>query len=180
MQCPYEGRRDKDGMAICNVLVAACGFTVSNSANICEACISGAVWNDADVPQLNADDKPRMPSDADALKLVNGTGFFGGLYKQSLRSRLVGGDCPRYQGLNPVDVGAAFAKYKNATSRTDAEDLLIEMYERQSRLGVEDGGDTEEVVADKLAVLAELNGMEEVLLEAAIEHERAAAILDLP
>ena len=179
MQCPYEGRRLEDGTAICNVLTAACGFTVSNCGSICAYCIGGTAWNDADVPQLKPDDKPRMPTEADAMRLVTDSPFFASLYEQSLHGRLVSGDCPKYQEKAPFNMTEAFAKYKAKYGYVDAEDLLMQMYERHARLTEEEGGDTIEVMAAKIAALAEEHEMEEALLEVALAHEKPATALEL-
>jgi len=163
LHCPYEQNRSsaKDGEgAICLVLCVACDFTVSNGGKICEYCIGGKAWNDADVPQLEPGAKTRTPSQADAIKLVETSPFFASLYKQSLRSRLIGGDCPLYQGPNPVNVGDAFIKYRTASGDLGAQDLLAEMLDRQlqkAKSNVE-GCDPVSVVKDKIATLAEDNG----------------------
>ncbi len=184
LHCPYEQNRhitETGSVARCMVLTVACGFVVSNASGICEYCISGEAWNDAaTVPQLKPEDESRTPPEKDAIALVQESPFFESLYKQSLKARLIGGDCPLYQGPNPVDIGAAFTKYKETCGEVDAEDLLVQMYERQSRLSVADGGDPDEVLADKMAALAEKHGMEEALLEAAISHERAAIVRPIP
>lgn len=164
MHCPYEKNRvsAEDGYgAQCMVLTVACGFTVSNDGPICEYCISGIGWNDAQgVPQLNPEDEARTPPEADAMALVQESPFFELLYKQSLGGRLMGGDCPLYQGPNPVDMSDAFAKYRTATSNLEAEDLLADMLDKQltKARALVNGVDSESVVRDKIATLAEDNG----------------------
>ena len=162
MHCPYEKNRHapEDGaMAQCMVLSIACGFTVSNGGPLCEYCISGPAWNDADIVQLKPESKERSPSEADALKLVEQSPFFKSLYHDSLRARLISGDCPRYQGSNPVDVNAAFAKFQAAAGVVAAKDTLVEMFERQSMIAEADGGDSAEVLVGKITLLAEKHGM---------------------
>ncbi len=164
MHCPYESNRQaaEDGyMAQCMVLTVACGFVVSNAGSISENCISGEAWKDAiGVPQLKPEDVARTPPEADAMALVQESPFFKSLYRQSLDGRLIGGDCHLYQGQNPVDLSAAFTKYRTASGDIEAEDLLAEMLDRQldkARANV-DGVHPESVVRDKIATLAEDNG----------------------
>ncbi len=177
MHCPYEQNRRSDeegGTARCMVLAVACGFVVSNAGPICAGCISSESWNAAaGVPQLKAEDEARTPLEKDATALVKESPFFESLYKQSLKARLIGGDCPRYQVPNPVDVDATFTKYRTASGDALARELLTTMYERQSKIQESDGGDSAEVLAGKMATLAEKNGMEDTLLEAVAAHERA-------
>ena len=175
LHCPYENNRqvaDGSDKAQCLVLSVACGFVVTLDG--CDVCIDGERWNNADVPQLKPEDAARTPLEKDATALVKEDPFFESLYKQALKGRLIGGDCPRYQIPNPVDVDAAFTKYRTAAGDQAARYTLTEMYEYQSKIQESDGGDSAEVLADKMATLAEKNGMEDVLLEAVVAHERAA------
>ena len=164
MHCPYEENRQavEDGSkARCVVLTVAGGFVISNYGEICAHCIQGTAWNDAaGVPQLKPEDEARTPPASDAMALCKESPFFESLYKQSLKSRLMGGDCPLYQGPNPIDLSGAFTKYRTNTNDLEAEDLLAEMLDRQlekARAHI-DGCDSEEVVRDKIATLAEDNG----------------------
>ena len=94
------------------------------------------------------------------MALCKESPFFESLYKQSLKGRLIGGDCPRYQGPNPVDLGVAFTKYRTSTNDSEAENLLSEMLDRQlgkAEVNI-DGVHPESVVRDKIATLAEDNG----------------------
>lgn len=189
LHCPYQQNRaapfDEEGKpqkedAKCMILTVACGFIVSIGETICAYCINGQTWNDADVPQLNPDAEARTPSESDVMKLVAASAFFASLYKQSLSARLIGGDCPRYQGPNPVNMSAAFTKYRTAKGDAETKDLLVEMFEKQSRIPESDGGDPPEVLAAKLAASAAENDMEDALLEAIERHELAAARLPAP
>ena len=152
---------DKGSTASCRILIVACRFVVSNNAPICARCISNEAWNDAaGVPQLRPEDEARIPPESDAMALVRESPFFQSLYKQSLKGRLIGGDCPRYQEPNPVDLSVAFAGYRTATSDSEAEDLLAEMLDKQlakAKANI-DGTHPESVVRDKIATLAEENG----------------------
>ena len=169
LHCPYEQNRQppldakgepQEQMAQCMVLTVACDFIVSNGEAICAYCIGGMAWNDAHVPQLKPEDEARIPSEADAMTLVQESPFFASLYKQTLDGRLIGGDCPLYQGPNPVNLSAAFTKYRTANGDDEAEDLLAEMLDRQltkARAEI-DGVDDEATVRGKIATLAEENG----------------------
>ncbi len=169
LHCPYERNRrppfdmegnPQDETAQCRIVTVACGFIVSNGGSICEYCISGTAWNDAHVPQLKPEDEARTPSEADAMALVQESPFFASLYRQSLKGRLIGGDCPLYQGPNPVDLSAAFTKYRDAFGDAGAKDLLTEMLVVQLRKAKAkvDGVHPESVVREKIATLAEDNG----------------------
>lgn len=162
MHCPYEydRKKDEDGaIAQCMVLSVACGFVVSNEGRICAGCIKNEYWNAAKVPQLKADDVERAPSKADAMALVSECDFFARLYAQSLRSRLVGGDCQRYQDGNPVDLSAAFTQFRTAKGDGEAQDLLAEMLDVQIQKAKTLAADVDDeaTVRNKIATLAEEN-----------------------
>ncbi len=169
MHCPYEENRHTEGdmsEVKCLVLCVACGFVmsfkdlISNTWSTCEHCISNEAWNDANVPQLKPEDEARTPPEADAMALVQESPFFKSLYIGFLRARLMGGDCPLYQGPNPIDLSATFTKYRTATDDREAEDLLAEMLDRwlgKAKAGV-NGVHPENVARDKIATLAEDNG----------------------
>ena len=163
VHCPYERARLKpaDGEnAQCRILCVASGFIISNDGPTCAACIAGQFWNRAAVPQLKPDAPERDPKTEEAAALVTGCLFFARLYKQSLRARLIAGDCPRYQDENPVDLTAAFGKFRTATNDAKAQDLLANMLDAQiqkAKTGAEDVDD-EATVRDKIATLAEANG----------------------
>lgn len=148
--------------ANCQILIVACGFVASNGGSICRYCIAGTAWNDAEIaPQLKPEDTTRTPSEAVAMALVQESPFFESLYRQdTLKGRLISGDCPLYQDLNPVNLSAAFIKYRTASGDRKAEDLLAEMLDRQLEKAEAKvaGADDEATVRDKIATLAEENG----------------------
>ncbi len=178
MHCPYEQNRieegdiimvegepqivEQPGVSQCLVLSVASGFVCSTGQSICEYCISGTAWNDAvGVPQLRPEDVERTPSSIVAMALVKESPFFKSLYLDALRCRLISGDCPRYQVSSPVDLSDAFTKYHSITNDKKAEDLLLDMLDKQIEKAIAnvDGVHPESIVRDKIATLAEDNGL---------------------
>ena len=186
LKCPYEDERRGDlivdGITMesgcrCHILMVATGFIVSCGVGNCRLCIKNEEWNQQGAPQLKPRAKPVMPTEQDAMAIIRASKHFSGLYLSSLKGRLIAGDCPRYQGPNPVDIFQTFEKLLQFAGETTARETLGLMFEKQSRIPESDGGHPADVLAVKLEALATANGMEDVLIQIVEDHERAAEII---
>ena len=78
-----------------------------------------------------------------------------------LKGRVLSGDSPRYQDVNPVDLTDAAAKLKARFSHEELEELWLQAAQKWTMLGEEDGGHPIETVEAKLRELARALGVEE-------------------
>ena len=142
MVCPYEiSRTDKN--AKCSQLCSTAGFTVSVNLKLCEKC----------------DKKPLETSTSVKAMLVS-----------ALRSRLIAGDCPRYQVPNPVDIKKAMTKLKSLISNDALEEVFESMIYNQSRIKESDGGHPLTTLNTKFNEIAVEFEMQPVLEKLAGKH----------
>ena len=123
---------------------AAVGFNVSVGRSVYDRHLADGTWDN--------------PTDAEGANI--------------LRARILGGDCPRYQAPNPVDMGAAFALYRTLAGDEAARALLTDAFRWQARIPVEDGGHPIETLFALFDALAAANGMSDVMDQVGEEYGR--------
>ena len=88
-------------------------------------------------------------------------------FPAQIRARIIGrllhGDCPMYQGPNPIDIVAAANRLKALLSEDDRRVLLHEVADKWSELSNVSGGHPAEVVEEKLRQLARTWNLESEL-----------------
>lgn len=112
IECPYVVR-EWDTHVTCARYREATGFICTVTTDICKMHLESGG------PESPLDDK---------------------IIKGLLRARLIGGDCPRYQGANPVDLDDAFARLATRVAREDLGAFLVEAIERWNAIPVSEGG----------------------------------------
>ncbi len=135
--CPYGTRLSEEGPVIrCQKLSEAVGFIVS----ICDPhCLAHQKAGGPDVP---VEDVPRLAT----------------VIRGSLVARLISGDAPEYQDVNPIDIHLAAEQLKKLLSLSEQRQLLHDIADSWSV-----GGHTAEVVEQKLVLVAGTWGMEQEL-----------------
>ena len=127
-KCPHM-RRPTEERAVCGYLSDLSGFTRSVSRAICGRCIAAGA-----------------PEDSWAMMEK--------LLIEGLIGRLLGGDCPRYQNANPVDLHDAFGRLAPLIGQTRQADVIKRMFRFQAAIRESDGGHPSAVLAQKLTALA--------------------------
>ncbi len=139
-ECPHVVKRT-ERLARCAKLSAAAGFICSVPHTHCAAC--------------QAEGGPSRP--------VAETRAMGAALKALLRGRLSAGDCPRYQGINPVDMRQAFQRFTELAKPAEQRELLQRMFLHQARIAESKGGHPVEVVVEKLVALAAKHDLDDAL-----------------
>ena len=152
IDCP-NAQKQNESFVLCGKLTEACGFRVSFQRRFCEACLSNG---------RHAEPVETSPQ-------------WAAEYRGALESRLISGDVPLYQEPNPVDLQAAFAKFKKLAQKPQQRALLKRMFRRQAALPPDRGGHPPEVTAEKIEALAKAHGMEDVIQEIREEYGNAHA-----
>ena len=150
IECP-NAQKQNESFVLCGKLTEACGFRASFQRRFCEACLKAG--------------RHEEPVETSPLWAAE--------YRGALEGRLIAGDAPLYQEPNPIDLGAAFAKFKALSEKAAQRGLLKRMFRRQAAVPQAQGGHPPEVIAQKIEALAHAHGLEDVLAE--IRREYGAA-----
>jgi hypothetical protein len=162
LRCPFElePRPQPNSGAPCAIVSVIVGWRAGAGPMACTGCIKREEWNVDGVPHKSASDAFELPSLATAETIVSKSPFFmAGLYS-TYRGFLVGGDCQLFHPNASVSMAEAFTKFRETFGDDHARVMLTEMSNKQiarARAGVP-GCDSEAVVRDKIATLAEANG----------------------
>ena len=141
-------RKQSEKFATCNKFSDEAGFICSITKKHCLTCIENK-WNNvpiADIPEMKQ------------------------LLKAFFLSRLIAGDCPRYQVPNPVDIKKAMTKLKPLISNDELEEVFESMIYNQSRIKESDGGHPLTTLNTKFNEIAVEFEMQPVLEKLAGKH----------
>ena len=85
-------------------------------------------------------------------------------FPAQIRARIIGrlrhGDCPMYQGPNPIDIEDAASRLTALLTGAETQTVLISIGDSWSELSGKPGGHPVEVVEQKLKQLARVWGIE--------------------